>query len=54
MSLKNFISKLFKEDRIKSLQQENERLKIELRVLEKLEKELKDNHPKINDSKVMF
>ncbi len=40
MSIKRFIKKLFKRNKEKSIQQKNERLQIELRVLEKLEKEL--------------
>ncbi len=44
MSLKQFIIKLFKTDKSKSLQKENERLQIELSVLEKLEKEIKESH----------
>ena len=43
MSLKLFISRVFKKNKVKSFQQENERLRIELSVLEKLEQEIKDN-----------
>ncbi len=42
MSIKRFIKKLFKRNKEKNIQQKNERLQIELRVLEKLEKELQD------------
>ena len=46
MSLKQFIIRLFKKDKAKSIQQENERLQIELDILEKLEREIKENHSK--------
>jgi len=46
MPLKRFIIRLFKKDQAKSIQQENERLQIELEVLKKLEQEIKDNHLK--------
>jgi hypothetical protein len=46
MSIGQFIINLFKKDRKQIIQKENERLKIELYVLEKLKKELEEKHSK--------
>lgn len=41
MSIMQFIKSIFKKDKSNKLQQENERLEIELRALKKVEKALK-------------
>ena len=46
MSLRQFFINLFKRDKTKRIQQENERLKANLHALDKLRKELEENHYK--------
>ncbi len=46
MSLRQFIHNLFNKDRARIIQQENERLKMKLRALEKLKRELEKNQIK--------
>lgn len=46
MSIWQFINNLFKKDRVKIIQEENERLKDQLFVLDQLKKELEKNHSK--------
>lgn len=46
MLIQRFFRNLFKKDRAKILQKERERLKTELRVLDKLKKELENNYSK--------
>ncbi len=46
MSVRQFIFYLFKKNRVNKIREENERLKTELQALEKLKKELRENHSK--------